>query len=56
MERPSTSGVVSSKTVNTALLASLYAFIRGATVTAVGHSCRACLPPIAVRTPNALAS
>ena len=56
IDRPSTSGVVSSKTANTALLAAEYADIRGGTTTACGHSCLACLPPIAVRTPYAFAS
>ena len=37
IERPSTSGVVSSNTSNTALLASEYADIRGDTTTARGH-------------------
>jgi hypothetical protein len=56
IEIPSTSGVVSRKIAKTALLASEYASIRGGTTTASGHSSRACLPPIAVRTPRALAS
>jgi hypothetical protein len=56
IDSPSTSGVVSSKISNTALLASAYADIRGSTTTAPGHSARACFPPIAVRTPYALAS
>ena len=56
IDSPSTSGVVSSNTPNTALLASLYAVIRGGTATADGHSRSACRPPIAVRTPKALAS
>ena len=41
IDSPSTSGVVSSKTANTALLASEYADIRGGTTTAHGHSRRA---------------
>ena len=56
IDSPSTSGVVCSNTSNTALLASEYADIRGSTTIARGHSRRACRPPIAVRTPNALAS
>jgi hypothetical protein len=56
IESPSTSGVVCSKTSNTALLAWEYADIRGGTTTACGHKRRACAPPIAVRTPHALAS
>ena len=56
IERPSTSGVVSSNTSNTALLASEYADIRGSTTTAAGQSRRARAPPIAVRTPYAFAS
>ena len=56
IDRPSTSGEVSSKTLNTALLASEYADMRGATTTASGHSRRAWRPPIAVCTPHALAS
>jgi len=56
MDKPSTSGEVSSNTPNTALLASEYTANRGSTTTACGHSCRACRPPIAVRTPKALAS
>ena len=43
------------KTSNTALLALAYTPIRGGTTTA-GHSRRACTPPMAVRTPCALAS
>ena len=56
IEMPSTSGVVSRNTSNTALLAAVYADIRGGTTTALGHSRRACRPPIAVRTPYAFAS
>jgi len=56
MDSPSTSGVVCLNTSNTARLAAVYADIRGGTTTARGHSCRACRPPIAVRTPYALAS
>jgi hypothetical protein len=56
MEIPSTSGVVSSKSSNTALLASVYAENRGDTTRACGQSRRASPPPIAVRMPNALAS
>ena len=56
MEIPSTSGVVERKTSNTALLASVYADIRGGTTIVCGHSWRACRPPIAPRTPKALAS
>jgi len=47
IERPSTSGVVSSNTRYTALLASAYADIRGSTTIACGHSLRAFAPPIA---------
>ncbi len=53
---PSTSGVVSRNTANTAVLAAEYAAIRGGTTTASGHSARAWRPFIAVRTPRALAS
>ena len=56
IEIPSTNGDVSWNTSNTALLASLYADIRGGTTTAGGHNRRACAPPIAVRTPYAFAS
>jgi hypothetical protein len=56
IESPSTSGVVSRNTSNTALLAALYSAIRGGTTIAAGHSRRAIRPPIAVRTPNAFAS
>ena len=56
IDTPSTSGVVSSKMANTALLASEYADIRGLTTTAFGQRRRACPPPIGVRTPYALAS
>ena len=56
IDSPSTSGVVSRKIANTALLASEYASIRGGTTTACGQSRRACPPPIAVRMPQALAS
>ncbi|GAA3544452.1 hypothetical protein GCM10022222_30180 [Amycolatopsis ultiminotia] len=56
MDTPSTTGVVRRNTSNTALLAALYTDIRGETTTACGHSRRACTPPIAVRTPSALAS
>ncbi len=55
-DTPSTNGVVSRKMANTALLASVYASIRGATNTRPGHSRRACPAPIGVRTPWALAS
>ena len=47
----STTGVVSWNTSNTASEASEYADIRGGTISACGHSRRACRPPIAVRTP-----
>ena len=53
---PSTSGVVSSKISKTARLASTYAENRGGTTSASGHSRAACRPPIAERTPYALAS
>jgi hypothetical protein len=56
IDSPSTSGVVWSNSSNTALLASEYADILGETTAACGHSRRACAPPIAVRTPYALAS
>jgi hypothetical protein len=56
IESPSTSGVVCRKTSNTALLALAYAPIRGGTTSARGHSRRAWAPPMAVRTPWALAS
>ena len=56
IEMPSTSGVVSLNTSNTALLASEYAEKRGETTTRFGHSCRAWRPPIGVWTPNAFAS
>ncbi len=56
IEIPSTTGARSSKTRNTALLASVYADIRGRTTTRRGQSRRAAAPPIAVRTPNAFAS
>jgi hypothetical protein len=51
IEIPSTNGDVSWNTSNTALLASLYADMRGGTTIACGHSRRAWAPPIAVRTP-----
>ena len=47
---------MSRNTSKTALLASEYADIRGLTTIASGHSRRARPPPIAVRTPRALAS
>ena len=56
MESPSTTGVVCRNTSNTARLAAVYADIRGSTTIASGHSSRACRPPMAVRTPRALAS
>ncbi len=56
IEIPSTSGVVSPNTSNTARLASAYADMRGLTTIARGHSSRARRPPIAVRTPHAFAS
>ena len=56
IESASTCGVVSSKISNTARLAAVYAFIRGDTTTASGHSRRARWPPIAVLTPRAFAS
>ncbi len=56
MESPSTQGVVSRKMANTARLAAVYAAILGGTTTAPGQSRRACRPPIALRTPYALAS
>jgi hypothetical protein len=48
--------LTSSDTRWTALLASLYADIRGRTTTACGQSRGAARPPIAVSTSNALAS
>ena len=51
IEMPSTSGLVSRNTSNTARLAAVYAANRGGTTTARGHSRRASPPPIAVRTP-----
>ena len=56
IEMPSTSGVVSRNTSKTARLAAVYAANRGGTTTRCGHSRRARPPPIAVRTPYALAS
>ena len=56
IDSPSTTGVAFSKTRKSALLASEYADMRGDTTTASGHRRRACLPPIAVRTPYAFAS
>ncbi len=56
IESASTSGDVRSNTAKTSLLASVYAANRGGTTTARGHSARARAPPIAVRTPHALAS
>jgi hypothetical protein len=56
IDNPSTSGVVSSNTLNTALLASEYADIRGSTTIAPGHRRSAWPPFIAVRTPYAFAS
>ena len=56
MLSPSTSGVVCRKISNTARLAAVYAAIRGGTTSASGQSRRACRPPIALRTPRALAS
>ena len=56
IERPSTSGVMSSKTAYRSLLACVYAAIRGGTTIASGQSLRASRPPIAVRTPQAFAS
>ena len=56
IDSPSTSGVVSRNTSNTALLAAEYADILGGTTTACGHSRNARAPPIAVRTPSRLAS
>ena len=56
IEIPSTSGDVSSNSSYSALLACVYAAIRGGTTTACGQSRRARRPPIAVRTPNAFAS
>ena len=56
IESPSTSGVVSRKTSNIALLASEYASMRGRTTIAWGQRRRACVSPIGVRTPKALAS
>ncbi len=55
-ESPSTRGVVSSKTSNTARLASEYADMRGSTTTASGQSRSACRQFIGVRTPRAFAS
>ena len=51
IDSPSTSGVASSNTRNTALLASEYADMRGVTTIACGQRRRAWRPPIAVRTP-----
>ena len=51
IDRPSTRGLVSSNTANTALLASEYAEMRALTTTAFGHSRRAWATPMAVRTP-----
>jgi hypothetical protein len=56
IDRASTTGAVSRKISNTALLASTYAGNTGGTTTASGHSRRAWAPPIAVRMPRALAS
>ena len=56
IDSPSTSGVVSRKTANIALLASEYASIRGRTTMALGQRRRACVSPIGVRTPKAFAS
>ena len=56
IDSPSTEGVWSSKTRNTALLASEYAVKRGGTTIACGHSRCARRWPIAVWTPNAFAS
>ena len=56
IESPSTSGVVSSKTLYSALLASVYAAMRGRTTMAAGHSRRARATLIAVCTPWAFAS
>ena len=56
IDSPSTSGVVSRKMSNTALLASEYAVNRHGTTTASGHSASARRPPIAVFTPRAFAS
>lgn len=56
IEIPSTSGAVSLKMAKTALLAVLYTLMRGETIAAAGHSRRARAAPMAVRTPNALAS
>jgi hypothetical protein len=56
IESPSTSGVVSSNTLYTALLALPYSAIRGATTIACGHSLRAVAPLIAEWIPYALAS
>ena len=53
---PSTTGLVSSKTSYTALLASAYADMRGSTTIARGHRRRARPTLIAVRTPWAFAS
>ena len=52
----STSGVVESNTAKTARLAPVYAAMRGGTTTASGQRRRASRPPMAVRTPHALAS
>ena len=56
IDSPSTTGVVCRNTSKTALLAAEYADIRGRTTIACGHNRRAWWPPIAVRTPHALAS
>ena len=56
IDSPSTSGVVSRKISNTALLASEYALNRDGTTKASGQSASARRPPIAVFTPRAFAS
>jgi hypothetical protein len=56
IDSPSTTGDVSSKTANSARLASVYAVNRGGTTIASGQRRRASRPPIAVRMPYAFAS
>jgi hypothetical protein len=56
IDSASTTGAACSNTSKTCLLASEYASKRGSTTTALGQARRACAPPIAVRTPQALAS
>ena len=56
IESPSTSGDVSLKILNTALLAAVYASNRGLTKMSPGQSFLAVHPPIPPVTPNAFAS